>query len=200
MPNNDRREQILQALARMLQDRPGQKITTASLAQQVGVSEAALYRHFPSKGKMLEGLIVFTEETLFTRIHKIFNDYIDAPSRCQHILHLILAFVETNPGFARLFVGDALQGETERLRERMHQLLNRVETQLRQILREYNATQPFARTLQINSSANLMMAVIEGRISQFVRSNFSLPPTQDWEGQWQMLEQAVFDSAAPATQ
>ena len=181
----------------MLEEHPGDRVTTASLAAQVGVSEAALYRHFPSKAKMIEGLIVFVEETLFTRINLILNEQspeqAKAPAQCRKIIFLILSFIERNPGFARLFVGDALQGETERLRSRMHQLLNRLETQLRQILREHNARLTHIPTLQINSSANLLMAFAEGKISQFVRSNFAGLPTKDWESQWALIERVLFD-------
>jgi len=189
----NRRQQILQALAQMLQERPGDRITTASLAAHVGVSEAALYRHFPSKAKMLEGLIVFAEDTLFSRITLILNEQSQAPSRCRNILYLLLSFVERNPGFARLFVGDALQGETDRLRSRMHQLLNRLETQLRQILREHNASLVQMPTLQINPAANLLMAFAEGKIQQFVRSDFAELPTKDWETHWDMLNQMLFE-------
>ena len=92
----------------MLEASPGGKITTASLAKEVGVSEAALYRHFPSKAKMIEGLIEFAEETLFSRIGTILSDHEDAATQCHNIIFLLLTFVERNPGFARLFVGDAL--------------------------------------------------------------------------------------------
>ena len=177
----------------MLQDHPGDRITTAKLAAQVGVSEAALYRHFPSKAKMIEGLIVFAEDTLFTRISLILKEHSQAPERCRNIIYLLLSFVERNPGFARLFVGDALQGETSRLRSRMHQFLNRLETQLRQILREHNAYAAELPNLQINPSANLLLALAEGRISQFVRSNFTLSPTDGWDLQWKLLEQTLFN-------
>jgi TetR/AcrR family transcriptional regulator len=103
-----------------------------------------------------------------------------------------LSFVERNPGFGRLFVGDALQGETERLRVRMHQLLNRIETQLRLVLREHNTRQPTMPTIQINASANMLLAYTEGRIIQFVRSNFSDVPTKDWEEQWRLLGGSLF--------
>jgi len=192
MAKINRRQQILEALAMMLQEHPGTRITTANLAAQVGVSEAALYRHFPSKAKMLEGLIAFAEDTIFTRINLILGEQNQAQARCRNIIYLLLSFVERNPGFARLFVGDALQGETDRLRNRMHQLLNRLETQLRQILREHNATLAHIPTLQINPSANLLLAFAEGRIQQFVRSDFADAPTRDWETQWEMLEQVVF--------
>ena len=159
----------------------------------MGVSEAALYRHFPSKAKMLEGLIVFAEDTLFSRINLILNEQAQAPARCRNMLYLLLSFIERNPGFARLFVGDALQGETDRLRSRIHQLLNRLETQLRQVLREHNAGLIQMPTLQINPAANLLMAFAEGKILQFVRSDFTELPTKDWEAHWGMLNRTLFD-------
>lgn len=192
MAKPNRRQQILESLALMLQNNPGEKITTARLAAQVGVSEAALYRHFPSKAKMIEGLIAFAEDTLFTRINMILNEQKEAHDRCRNIIFLLLSFIERNPGFARLFVGDALHGETERLRARMNQLLNRIETQLRLVLREHNARQPALPALQINPSANLVLAYAEGRIQQFVRSNFSELPTKDWDEQWPQLGRALF--------
>ena len=192
MAKVDRKQQILEALALMLQANPGDRITTANLAAEVGVSEAALYRHFPSKAKMIEGLIAFAEESLFSRINLILREQTAGPARCRNIIYLLLSFVERNPGFARLFVGDALQGETERLRTRMHQLLSRLEMQLRQVLREHNAQLAHMPTIQINPTANLLMALAEGRISQFVRSNFSDLPTRDWDQQWAVLNTALF--------
>ena len=192
MPKSNRKQQILQALALMLQENPGDRITTANLAAQVGVSEAALYRHFPSKAKMLEGLIVFAEETIFSRVSLITEEHEDAATRCRNILLLILQFVERNPGFARLFVGDVLLGETERLRARMDQLMNRIETELRQILRTYNTTREFANQLQVAAVANLMLACVEGQTVQFVRSNFSRRPTEHWDNQWTLLNDAIF--------
>jgi len=193
MSKPNRRQQILEALALMLQEHPGDRITTARLAAQVGVSEAALYRHFPSKAKMLESLIIYAEETLFSRIKLILSEQQQGPARCRNIIYLLLSFIERNPGFARLFAGDALQGETERLRGRINQLLNRLETQLRQVLREHNATLTEMPTIQINASANLLLAFAEGRILQFVRSEFTEIPTRDWEGQWEMLHYTLFE-------
>jgi TetR/AcrR family transcriptional regulator len=192
MTKVNRRQQILEALALMLQNHPGDRITTSSLAKAVGVSEAALYRHFPSKAKMLEGLIAFAEDTLFNRINLILSEQPEAYDRCRNIVFLILSFVERNPGFARLFVGDALAGETERLRSRMHQLMNRVETQLRLVLREHNARQPSLPTININGGANLLLAFTEGKILQFVRSNFDASPTAEWDNQWPILAQSLF--------
>jgi len=131
-----RKEQILQSLARMLEASPGERITTAALAKEVGVSEAALYRHFPSKARMFEGLIKFIEDTLFQRISRILKEEENAHERCHKILTLLLTFADKNPGMTRLLTGDALAGETERLRERIAQFYDRFEAQLKQVLRE----------------------------------------------------------------
>ena len=192
MARPNRREQILQALALMLETRPGSRITTAALAAEVGVSEAALYRHFPSKAKMLEGLIEFIEESLFSRISRILVEQPTAQQRCRMILWLLLSFAERNPGLARLMLGDALQGETERLRNRIRQLFDRLETQLRLILREWALTRVPAPELGSAVGANLLLAVAEGRINQFVRSEFRSLPTAGWDEQWEALERAVF--------
>ncbi|MGS2722887.1 nucleoid occlusion factor SlmA [Porticoccus sp. GXU_MW_L64] len=187
-----RRQQILQALARMLESAPGARITTAALAREVGVSEAALYRHFPSKTKMYEGLIDFIEETLFTRINLILSEENSAEIRCQRILSLLLTFAERNPGITRILNGDALTGETERLHVRVVQLFDRMETQIKQILREAEVTQGIRTRLPTGSSANLMLALAEGRISQFVRSGFKKPPTEGWQDQWSLVTQGLF--------
>jgi len=191
-PRPDRREQILQAFAAMLETHPGSRITTAALARHVGVSEAALYRHFPSKAKMIDGLIAFAEAAIFDRIGQIIDEHRDPEPRCGAVLTLLLAFCERNPGFARLFAGDALQGETDRLRQRMRQFYDRIETQLRQIIREAYATRPTSPPLSTAGAANLLLASAEGRISQFVRSEFKVQPTEGWTTQWQVLARALF--------
>jgi TetR/AcrR family transcriptional regulator len=192
MSKPSRREEILQALAAMLESQPGARITTAALAKQVGVSEAALYRHFPSKAKMLEGLIEFIEESLFSRISRIMTEEPTAQARCRKVLALVLSFAERNPGMARLMTGEALQGETQRLRGRIRQVYDRLETQLRLILREWAATRVPGPELGSAAAANLLLAAAEGRIHQFVRSEFRAPPTSSWPEQWQALERAVF--------
>ena len=175
-----RREQILQALASMLENNPGGRITTASLAKEVGVSEAALYRHFPSKAKMFEGLISFIEETVFSRVNRILQDFDSASIRCETILTLVLSFAEKNPGMCRLLTGDALAGETERLRERMHKFFEKIETQLKQVLREAEMRENKIAVHTVSATANLLTAVLEGRIRQYVRSDFKALPTQYW--------------------
>ena len=123
-----RKEHILQCLARMLESGPGERITTAALAREVGVSEAALYRHFPSKAKMFEGLIVFIEETLFTRITRILEEEPGAQKRCEKILFLLLTFAEKNPGMTRVLIGEALVNEDARLQTRINEITDRLET------------------------------------------------------------------------
>lgn len=192
MPRPNRREDILQAFAAMLQTQPGTRITTAALARRLGVSEAALYRHFPSKAKMLDALIEFAETTVFSRVAQIVETGEDDAARCGNILRLLLGFCAKNPGFARLFAGDALQGETERLRHRVRQFYDRIETQLRQIVRAAHATRPTPAPISPNAAANLMLACAEGRIAQFVRDEFKRPPTADFDEQWRALVNALF--------
>lgn len=182
-----RREQILQALALMLEEDSGKRITTAALARQVGVSEAALYRHFPSKARMFEGLIDFIEESIFARITRILEDVPEATARCGTILALLLGFAEKNPGLARVMGGDVLTGETARLRQRVHQLFERLEMQLKQIIREAELREGRRPSIPASAAANLLITQAEGRISQYVRSDFKRLPTEHWEDQWAFL-------------
>ena len=190
-----RREQILQALALMLEEDSGKRITTAALARQVGVSEAALYRHFPSKARMFEGLIDFIEESIFERITRILDDVPDAITRCGTILALLLGFAEKNPGLARVMGGDVLTGETARLRQRVNQLFERLELQLKQILREAELREGLRPTIPASAAANLLAAQAEGRISQYVRSDFKRLPTEHWEDQWSLLSAHLLRAA-----
>ncbi|MFM2481342.1 nucleoid occlusion factor SlmA [Celerinatantimonas sp. YJH-8] len=190
----NRREQILQALAMMLETSPGKRITTARLAEQVGVSEAALYRHFPSKARMFEGLLEFIEDSLLSRINLIQDEEKDTLTRCKHVLQLLLSFAEKNPGITRLLNGDALQGEHERLRVRVDTLYAKIESQLKQILREKRLREGKGFDLDEGQLANLLLAYAEGRIAQFVRSNFKLKPTDYFELQWQFIHQQLLQS------
>ncbi|MEQ9464222.1 MAG: nucleoid occlusion factor SlmA [Haliea sp.] len=189
---SQRRQQILEALAQMLEAGPGTRITTAGLARQVGVSEAALYRHFPSKGKMFEGLIEFIEDTLFSRISIILNEEPGAAARCAKLLLLLLAFTERNPGITRILTGDALTGETGRLHQRVVQLFDRYETQLKQVLREAELREGLRPVIPLGAAANLLMATAEGRIAQFVRSGFTRSPTANWQEQWDLVMDGFF--------
>ena len=195
-----RKDQILQALARMLETSPGERITTAALAKEVGVSEAALYRHFPSKARMFEGLIKFIEETLFLRISRILDEESNAEIRCHKILTLLLTFSDKNPGMTRLLTGDALAGETERLRVRIAQFYNRFESQLKQILREAQIRENLKATTSPAALANLLLACAEGRLIQFVRSEFQQSPLENWDIQWEFLSRNLLAPfTAPST-
>ena len=189
-----RREQILQALAHMLEHQAGQRITTKSLAAEVGVSEAALYRHFPSKARMFEGLIDFIEETLLSRVNLILSEEKETLARCERILQLLLMFAERNPGITRILNGDALLGEHDRLRDRISILFDKLETQLKQALREKRLREGQGFQLDETMLANLLLAYTEGRISQFVRSEFKIKPTAGFEDQWQFIRSQLLQS------
>jgi len=190
---SSRSQDILQALARMLENSRGSRITTAALAAELGVSEAALYRHFPSKTRMYEGLIEFIEETIFARVTTITKDEPDAVSQCYRIISLCLTFAEKNAGISRLLHGDALTGETERLHHRIAQLFSRLESQLKQILREAEISRGLRVNPSVSVATDIMIVILEGKISQFVRSEFKQSPTQHWSEQWALLENQLFN-------
>ena len=183
----NRKQQILECLALMLQNSPGERITTAKLAIEVGVSEAALYRHFPSKARMFEGLIDFIEDSILSRINLILTDHKETLVRCHHILHVLLVFAERNPGMCRILSGDALMGENERLRGRVHQFFEKLESQFKQVLRERKLREGKVFTISEAALANLLVAFAEGKISQYVRSGFEKKPSDNFNDQWQFL-------------
>jgi len=191
-PESGRRQQILEVLARELESHPGTRITTAALARAVGVSEAALYRHFASKAKMFEALIDFAEESVFGLISRILEQETAVDVRCDRIAQLLLGFAERNPGITRVLLGDALIGENERLRVRVAKFFDRVETQLRQLLREANLSQGTRAAVNIDTAANHIMVLIEGRMSEYVRSNFEKKPTRDFAEMWSALHPGLF--------
>jgi TetR/AcrR family transcriptional regulator len=183
-----RKQQILEVLASELETKPGSRITTASLAMAVGVSEAALYRHFASKAKMFESLIAFSEDSVFGLINRIVEEQPDSEVQCFQIATVVLKFAERNPGIARLLMGDVLLGEHERLRHRVAQFFSRLETHLNQALRQSAAASGSQkRRANAESAANLLVSVICGHIAEFVRTEFRVRPTRHWEEQWRML-------------
>jgi TetR/AcrR family transcriptional regulator len=193
-PKINRREHILQCLAHMLETSLGQRITTAKLAAEVGVSEAALYRHFPSKARMFEGLIEFIEDAILSRLNLIMDEEKDTMIRCQLVLQLLLVFSERNPGISRVLNGDALLGENDRLRSRISVLFAKIETQLKQILREKTLREGQGFNLDEAVLANLLLAFAEGRIAQFVRSEFKQKPTLHFDEQWAFIQQQLLRS------
>lgn len=187
-----RRQQILESLALMLEREPDQRITTKSLADSVGVSEAALYRHFPSKSKMFEGLVDYVEEAIFSRIKLINSEEPRAVLRIERMLALLLGFAEKNPGISRILNGDALAGESERVRGRVAQFYDRLDTQLKQILREAEIHEGIRATMTAAAASNLLLSAVEGKIGQYVRSKYTRSPTQHWPEQWKQLMSGFF--------
>ncbi len=194
---SSRRQQILESLAFMLEDGPAKQITTAELAAAVGVSEAALYRHFPSKSKMFEGLIDYVEEAIFDRIASINTEESKALLKLERILALLLGFAEKNPGLARILNGDALTGtgNLERPRDRIAHFYDKLDLQVKQILREAEINEGIRPCITAAAASNLLLSTVEGKISQFVRSQFARKPTQHWPEQWQQLISGFFREA-----
>ena len=183
----DRKQQILMALAEMLEEAPAARITTARIGAAVGVSEAALYRHFPSKRTMYAALLEFAEDTLFSLIGRVPGEQAGALDQCHRLLCIYLEFCEKNPGVTRLLTGRALTGESMRLHQQVEQLYQRLETQLKQYLREAEMREQLRIRLPVATAANLLMAAAEGRVSQFCRSNFRRSPLEGWADQWAQL-------------
>lgn len=189
-----RRLQILQVLARMLENPKAEKVTTAALAKELDVSEAALYRHFASKAQMFEGLIEFIEQTVFGLVNKITSEEENGLKQVHAILGSLLSFAEKNPGMTRVLVGDALVNEDERLQARINQLHDRLEATLKQCLRVAATQQEVpGRPAESRSladpgpRANLLLCYAIGRWQQYAKSGFKRLPTEMWEKQWPVL-------------
>jgi len=187
-----RREAILQALVEMLERDPGARITTAGLAKTVGVTEAALYRHFPSKRKMFEALVAFAEDAVFTRCQTILKEQDDAQVRLRQVSHLVLIFAERNPGLCTVLTGDALMGESDALRQRSSQFFERLETEIRQIIKEGELRQGLKFQSTAIRAADWVMVCIEGRIQRYVRSSFQRKPSNDFEAVWPVIAHGVW--------
>ena len=184
---SDRKIQILQRLAEMLEDPKCKKVTTALLASRLEVSEAALYRHFASKAQMYEGLIEFIEQTIFGLITKISSTEQSGLAQVSATVSMLLNFSKKNPGMTRVLIGDALVYEDDRLQERINRLHDRIEATLRQSLRfAINQGEPVAST-EIDSQSNLIMALVIGKWHQFAKSRFAKDPTHYGDIQLQML-------------
>src|SRR3954453_7012101 len=177
-----RKLQILQALAAMLEHPKGEKITTAALAARLSVSEAALYRHFASKAQMFEGLIEFIEQSVFTLVNQIGEREPDPRVQVQKVLGVVLQFGEKNPGMTRVMVGDALVYENERLVARMNQFFDRIESHLRQSLRTAaEANGSSTPTVDAAAQASVLTAFAVGRLQRYARSGFKRNPSEHLE-------------------
>lgn len=197
--SGERKDQILQVLAEMLEGPRAGKITTAALASQLNVSEAALYRHFASKAQMFEGLIGFIEKTLFSLINKLTAEEKSGIRQVDGILSLLLGFARKNPGMTRVLIGDALINENERLQTRINQLHDRLEMTLKQALRFAVSEQEITADLDVSAQANVLMCYVTGRWHQFAKSGFKRDPMEYWEVQRrQLFSREAFMGVVPA--
>ncbi|MCB5186218.1 nucleoid occlusion factor SlmA [Methylobacillus gramineus] len=181
----ERKQQILETLAKMLESPKREKITTASLAARLEVSEAALYRHFPSKARMFDGLIEFIEQTLFGLINKITTEETEGLRQARRIVTILLLFAEKNHGMTRVLIGDALVNEDESLQTRINQLFDRIESTLKQSLRI--AETQTGRKLDPESQANLLLCFVIGRWHQFAKSGYKRKPMEFVQQQLTLL-------------
>lgn len=182
----ERRVQILEALATMLEQPGAERITTAALAARLEVSEAALYRHFASKAQMFEGLIEFIEQTVFSLVNQITERADEAAGagarRAAKIVAMLVQFGEKNPGMTRVMVGDALVFENDRLQQRMNQFFDKIEATLRQCLRDGAQGEGAATpSVQAQVRASLLTAFVVGRLQRFARSGFKRMPSEHLE-------------------
>ncbi len=187
----ERKTQILQTLAHMLENPTAEKVTTAGLAAKLDVSEAALYRHFSGKAQMYEGLIEFIEQTLFALINKITTEEKSGVRQIEAIVGVLLAFAQKNRGMTRVLIGDALVHEDERLQARINQLHDRLEAALKQAVRFGVTQQELAPETDAAASANLIISFVTGRWHQFAKSGFRRDPVESWNRQWRQLMEGV---------
>ena len=187
----ERKAQILQALAQMLENPTAEKITTAALAARLQVSEAALYRHFSGKAQMFEGLIDFIEQTLFALINKIVSEEKSGVRQLEATIAVLLGFAQKNRGMTRVLIGDALVREDERLQLRINQLHDRIEATLKQALRFGTTQHEVNADADVTAQANLLMSFVAGRWHQFAKSGFRRDPLEMWPKQWRQLMEGV---------
>ena len=183
----ERKLQILQTLAEMLEKPSAEKVTTAALAAKLDVSEAALYRHFASKAQMFEGLIAFIEETIFGLVNKIGAEQVSGLAQVEAVLVMLLGFAMKNPGMTRVLIGDALVNENERLQLRINQLHDRIEAALKQSLRFAVSQNELSADLDAAAQANVLVSFVVGRWHQFAKSGFKRDPMEFWPQQWKLL-------------
>jgi len=183
----ERKLQILQTIATMLEQPKGEKITTALLAAKLDLSEAALYRHFASKAQMFEGLIEFIEETVFTLANKITTEEESGLKQVEGIIAMLLGFAQKNRGMTRVLIGDALVNEDERLQQRINQFLDRVETTLKQALRIAVTQGELDANTDVGAQANVLLCYVIGRWQQFGKSGFTRDPMAQWPQHWAIL-------------
>jgi TetR/AcrR family transcriptional regulator len=189
--SGERKTQILQTLAQMLEGPSAERITTAALAARIGVSEAALYRHFTGKADMFAGLIDFVEDTLFSLINKITSDEQSGLRQAEAIIGMLLGFAQKNRGMTRVLIGDALVTEDNALQARINQIHDRLEAALKQALRFAATRGETAADVDPAAEANALMSFVAGRWHQYAKSGFRRDPVEYWQQQWKQLTAGV---------
>lgn len=191
----ERKMQILQVLASMLESPVASKITTAALAERLQVSEAALYRHFASKAQMFDGLIEFIEQSVFSLVNRILSSHESGLKQTEAIFQLLLGFAQTNPGMTRVLIGEALVHENERLQARINQFHDRLEASLRQSLRI--AVTQGETTVDPALGASILLSAVSGQWQMFVRSQFRRKLADDAAGLWLVLQDGLQTRPVP---
>jgi len=194
----ERKLQILQVLAEMLEDPKGEKITTAGLAAKLDCSEAALYRHFASKAQMFEGLIEFIETSLFGVINQVSGEEPDGLKQAGAICGLLLRFAQKNRGMTRVLIGDSLVNEHERLQARINQLIDKLEASLKQSLRVAATQGKVPANADFSAAAGILIAFVVGRWHAYAKSGFTREPAAQWAQQWPLLVMACVTDTTPA--
>ena len=186
-----RKTQIMQTLARMLEEKEPVKITTAELAKRTEITEAAIYRHFPSKRKIYEEMVIFFESNIFPRIESIRSNH---PSEEVPglIVSLILSFCETNKGFAKILNKQALTAAEAKIDDKISLIFERLNVEIKQSFQSYERETKKKLKINSSSSADLLMSCMEGQIQAFTRSNFKKNSLTDWQAHWNLLKGSIF--------
>ena len=186
-----RKTQIMQTLARMLEEKAPVKITTAELARRTEITEAAIYRHFPSKRKIYEEMVIFFESNIFPRIESIRSNH---PSEEVPglIVSLILSFCETNKGFAKILNKQALTAAEAKIDDKISLIFERLNVEIKQSFQSYERETKKKLKINSSSSADLLMTCMEGQIQAFTRSNFKKNSLTDWQAHWNLLKDSIF--------
>jgi TetR/AcrR family transcriptional regulator len=189
--SGERKTQILQTLAQMLEGPSAERVTTAALAARIEVSEAALYRHFKGKADMFAGLIDFVEQTLFSLINKITSEEQSGLRQVEAIVGMLLGFAQKNRGMTRVLIGDALVTEDDALQARINQIHDRIEAALKQALRFAVTQKEIAEDVDLAAQANALMSFVAGRWHQYAKSGFRRDPAEFWQRQWKQMMEGV---------
>ena len=186
-----RKIQIMQTLAEMLEEKEPVKITTAELARRTNITEAAIYRHFPSKRKIYEEMVIFFESSIFPRIESMKQNHAndEIPGL---IVTLILTFLETNKGFAKIINKQALTAAEAKIDDKISLILEKLNIEIKQSFQTYERETKKKLALNSTNSSDLLMACMEGQIQAFIRSNFKKNPVSSWQGHWQLLRKIIF--------